>query len=371
MSWSYRKRIKVIPGVHLNIGKNGISTSIGVRGASLNFGRNKNHLNVTIPGSNISNSQNLFNPTPISRPSLDVDMPEIYIEDKIFSREIHEITSQNLKGIKEAILTAIDQRKDLRKDLLKIKKSLMASKFKLITSYVFAYGFIKKSISQSIKEDISSKTNAIKQLEQQIKECYVNLDIEFDEDIRLKYDKVVKTFTNLITCNKIWDVTSAHSQDRVATRSAANTIVRKKEVKFAFKSTEYIKSVHQPLFFKNANGADLYFYPSLIIMVSETNFAIIGMNEIEFNHNYVRFVETGTVPNDTKIIDKTWAKVNKNGSPDKRFKGNYQIPVVKYGDITLKTKTGVHEEYEFSNFEYTEEFGKAFKDYQNIFRTTP
>lgn len=37
MAWSYRKRIKVIPGVHLNFSKKGISTSIGIKGASINF----------------------------------------------------------------------------------------------------------------------------------------------------------------------------------------------------------------------------------------------------------------------------------------------------------------------------------------------
>lgn len=35
MAWSYRRRIKIIPGVHLNFSKSGISTTIGVKGASL------------------------------------------------------------------------------------------------------------------------------------------------------------------------------------------------------------------------------------------------------------------------------------------------------------------------------------------------
>jgi hypothetical protein len=56
-------------------------------------------------------------------------------------------------------------------------------------------------------------------------------------------------------------------------------------------------------------------------------------------------------------LAKTWAKVNKNGTRDKRFKSNYQIPVVRYGNIRLSTQTGLREEYEFSNYELTEEFG--------------
>ena len=53
MALRYRRRIKIIPGVHLNISKSGISTSIGVRGASMTFGKRGRYANVGIPGSGI------------------------------------------------------------------------------------------------------------------------------------------------------------------------------------------------------------------------------------------------------------------------------------------------------------------------------
>ena len=60
--------------------------------------------------------------------------------------------------------------------------------------------------------------------------------------------------------------------------------------------------------------------------------------------------------------------MNKNGTPDKRFKDNYQIPVVRYGEISLNSNTGLNEQYEFSNYEHSEEFAKAFHDYQEIIK---
>ena len=36
-AWAFRKRIKVIPGVYINLSKSGISANTGVRGASLTF----------------------------------------------------------------------------------------------------------------------------------------------------------------------------------------------------------------------------------------------------------------------------------------------------------------------------------------------
>ena len=346
MGWRYRKRITISPGFRLNLSKSGISTSVGVRGANLTLGKSGIYLNAGIPGTGIYNRQKLTN----SNPKSNVDVPLNFkpvnpeISDNIFSADIEDITSQDMKSVKGSILAAHARRNDLKKDLGQIKKELSNSKIKLTFSYILLYGLIKKSLSQKIKTDIKSQKEAIIQVQEQIEICYVELEIDFDDEIKSKYDQIVLTFKKLITSQKIWDVTSEHYQDTKATRSSARSLLQKKEIKFGFKSLPDIKTKYDALWFNNANGVDLYFYPNFIVMFSSTTkFAIIGIDEIELSQPYSRFIETGSIPTDTKIIDKTWFKVNKNGSPDKRFKQNYQIPVVKYGEIELKTKTGLHE----------------------------
>lgn len=370
MAWSFRRRIKIIPGVHLNFSKSGITTSVGVKGASMTFGKSGSYLNTSVPGLGIYNRQKLSNSNSNQTPE-EYNTQQILEEaDNIFSADIQEITSQNMQGVKEAIILAHQQRKELKTDLLKIQATLGASKLKLNFSYILLYGLIKKTIPENIKIDIEAQKEAIKQTKEQIENCFVKLDIDFEPEIQEKYSKLVDTFKKLTTSQKIWDVTSAHFQDRVTARSSASTIVKKRDVKFSLKSLPDIKSDFEALYFQNANGADLYFYPSFIVMYSsKIDFAIIGLDEITFNQSYVRFTETGTIPRDSKVIDKTWAKVNKNGTPDKRFKGNYQIPVVKYGEISLQTSTGLNEEYEFSNYEFTQDFGQAFRDYQQIIKS--
>lgn len=331
MAWSFYKRIKIIPGVHLNLSKSGISTSIDIEGA------------IILPDSYTP-------PAPA---------------DNIFSADIHKITSQNMKGVKEAIVLAYQQRKELESDLLNIQTTLGTSKLKHMFSYIFLYGLLIKRISENLTADIEMQKEAISQTKAAIEDCYVNLEIDFDSEIKEKYDKLVNAFKKLATSHKIWDITSAHFQDRVISRSSASSIVNKQEVKFSFSSIPGLRSNFEALYFQNANGADLYCYPSFIIMyANQADFAIIGIDEINLQQRAVRFTETDAVPADSKIIDKTWARVNKNGTPDKRFNGNYQIPIVRYGEITLSTHTGLNEEYEFSNYESTEEFSNVFKEYQ-------
>jgi hypothetical protein len=375
MGWSFRRRIKIIPGVSLNISKSGISTSIGVKGASLNFGPKGVRMSASIPSIGLYGSQKISSISS-KKPKIEnfseiVKIPTEIVEvNNIFSADIFEITSQNMQGIKEAIILAHEQKKGLKNDLVKVKNDLFFSKLKLIIAYIFIYGFVLKKKKNQIKEDIETQRDAVAKIKEQIENSYVILDIEFDEYFLPKFQKVVESFEKLTKCVKIWDTTGENYQDRVKARSSASRLVSKKEVTFSRKDIPDMKSKFQPFYFKNANGADFYFYPSFIIMYSSIEkFAIIGYNEFLLKFTSTPFVETGKVPSDSKVIDRTWAKVNKNGTPDKRFKSNYQIPIVKYGCILLKTDTGINEEYGFSNYEYSEEFSNTFIEYQQIVKS--
>lgn len=59
MAWNFRKRIKIVPGVHLNLSKSGISTSIGPKGAKVTFGKNGTYLNKGIPSTGLYSREKL------------------------------------------------------------------------------------------------------------------------------------------------------------------------------------------------------------------------------------------------------------------------------------------------------------------------
>ena len=53
MAWGFRKRIKILPGVTLNLSKSGVSTTVGPKGASINLGRKGVHRNLGLPGTGL------------------------------------------------------------------------------------------------------------------------------------------------------------------------------------------------------------------------------------------------------------------------------------------------------------------------------
>jgi len=127
MAWSFRRRIKIIPGVHMNLSKRGISTSIGVKGASLTLGQNGAYINTSIPGTGFYNRKKISGDRTPANDSSTINGLEIDEQNNIFSAEIHSITSQDNIGIKEAIILAHNQRFELIKDLRNIKISKLLS----------------------------------------------------------------------------------------------------------------------------------------------------------------------------------------------------------------------------------------------------
>ena len=54
MGTRFQKRVKIFPGVTLNLSKSGVSASIGVKGARKTFGHGKTRTTVGLPGTGLS-----------------------------------------------------------------------------------------------------------------------------------------------------------------------------------------------------------------------------------------------------------------------------------------------------------------------------
>jgi Protein of unknown function (DUF4236) len=50
----FRKSFGILPGVHVNLSKTGVSTSVGGHGATLNMGHGKRTVTLGLPGTGLS-----------------------------------------------------------------------------------------------------------------------------------------------------------------------------------------------------------------------------------------------------------------------------------------------------------------------------
>ena len=79
MKFRFQKRIKIAPGVRINLSKTGISTTVGKEGLSINSGKNGTYLNAGAPGTGLSTRTRLTSKAKAGEtpsPRSDRDMPE-------------------------------------------------------------------------------------------------------------------------------------------------------------------------------------------------------------------------------------------------------------------------------------------------------
>jgi hypothetical protein len=364
----FRRRTKLFPGVYLNFSKSGISTTIGVRGASLNFNKQGTYLNTGIPGTGIYNRQRIGggkseNQNIPAYLPVDTQVSEDIVSIK--TEQVESTTTEGLQELKSTLLDCYKERIDLNMNILKAKSKLTISTGLLIISYVLILGFFIKWF----KENRNQTIDDLNDLRNQLENCFVNIDMEVDADIEKRYLNLLGCYKEMLTCEKIWDITTSFANDQKVTRSAASSIVTRRQVKFGFGNIDILKSKYDALHFENANGSDLYIYPAFLAIVdSQKVFGLVDIRELDFNFDGQRFIEEEKVPNDSQVIDRTWAKVNKNGTPDKRFKDNYQIPICLYGSFSLSSKTGLNAAYSMSSHEKSEKFARAMSDYQMVIK---
>lgn len=366
----FRRRAKLFPGVCLNFSKSGISTTIGFRGASINFNKNGTYFNTGIPGTGLYDRQKIegSNKGRRTAPLADADSRDTFANPgigEIKTDQAEATTTEGLQELKKTLLECYQERIDLKKEILKARTKLTIATILMVFSYILILGIFIKWF----KNNKIDKEESLEDLENQLANCFVNIDMDVSEQIDKKYLTLLEHYKKLLTCARIWDVTSSVSIDRITTRSAAGTAITRKPVKFGFGNIDIIRSKYQALHFENANGGDMYIYPAFIAIVdAHKRFGLIDIRELDFNFHGQRFLEEESIPSDAAVVGHTWAKVNKNGTPDKRFKDNYQIPICQYGDIELKSTTGLNEAYSFSSYEKLEKFAQAMMEYKETIK---
>lgn len=364
----FRKRVKIFQGFYLNFSNSGISSTLGVKGASINVSRRGTYLNTGIPGAgiyhrqkigggNVPEAQSPENTFPDYTP---ITQPQVVIGE-IKSAETESLTSTGLVELKDTLQEVYNDRTELRREINLIRNEIKSARTTRTITRLFLFGFFIKYFTARVVE----KEEYLADLENQLKNSFVNIDVHFDSSYEDKYNTLLNCYKLLLTSEVIWDITSSFQQDVRITRSAASTVVTRTPVKFRFDNIEIIKSTYPAFHFENKNGGDLYIYPAFVIITSnKKEFALIDIKEFKVTFSPQRFLEREKIPSDSKIIDKTWAKVNKNGTPDRRFTGNYELPIVRYGQLDITSASGLNESYCFSNYDSSEAFVNAFTKYQ-------
>jgi hypothetical protein len=358
----FRKRITLFPGVRINISGSGISTTIGPRGASVNLGRNGAFLNTGIPGTGLYNRQKIGRknkgggPPPPPAPAT----LHVIAGSELRSADVEEITSAGTQTLAEEIATCAAERQSLQQQLQKANAKLTRARVARTMARLLLVGWFIPWFNRRVAHRQEAVNEVLERLRLQV----IELDTEMPDALVRSYQALHERFVQLAACRRIWDVVSEAQVDRIAMRSAAGKHVDRRPVQFSTRGIELLSCPQGCMHLHNANGGDLYIYHAFIIMRSaDGRMGVIDLSELTVAAERISFTEHELVPEDAEIIGHSWLKANKDGSPDRRFRNNMSIPRCAYGEIRLRSSTGLNEAYLFSNAGAALAFAEALRAY--------
>lgn len=183
----------------------------------------------------------------------------------------------------------------------------------------------------------------------------IELNYEFDTESKAEYEQKIAAWKSLNSCNKLWQINQSGKVNNVKTSGGATGAVKRSAFIINTKLPWYIKCNIEiiVLAFKTET---LIILPDKLLLIKGNKIGAINYENIQHNIHAIGFLEDERPPKDSEFVKNVWKYTNKDGSPDKRYKGNKQIPVYKYGRIDLSSPEGLNAKIMCSNEQIAEQF---------------
>lgn len=166
------------------------------------------------------------------------------------------------------------------------------------------------------------------------KNLKVNVEYEFDENEN-EYSEYKEVWLKLNKNQKLWEIITSTTNTDTRYTSGASRSVGRQIVRFTEKVFPYLAVDNQKILSLKLRKKEILFLPDKLLIIQGSQIALVNYPEMSIKLSEKRFAEDECVASDSKVVDHTWQYVNKNGTPDKRFANNRQIPVCLYGTIEI------------------------------------
>jgi hypothetical protein len=386
MGLRFRRSFQLFPGVRLNLSRTGVSASFGVPGATVNVGSRGVRSTIGLPGTGLSyTTVHGSDARPVGGPSWpdradapmfdprqshsDPALPPAYLQAhgmrEIGSASVEQLTSESLAELREVIAQARSQRHEIQTDLAEARRLHEDEHAELERRRRSLFRFFYKRRIEELGTAIPVSVAEIERLEAWREATHIDIRFEAGDAASKAYAALVRAFEALRSSAAIWDITSDRGTQKVIERTSASRMLARHPTIVEFSTSDLVRFEGRAMRFQNVNGEDILLFPGMAMMPRPDGaFALIDLRELKIDFDAVQFIEDEAVPSDTTIVGETWAKVNKDGTPDRRFRDNYRIPVCLYGRLLFTSPGGIEEEYQFSLAEAAGNFARAFSNYK-------
>jgi len=170
---------------------------------------------------------------------------------------------------------------------------------------------------------------------------------EFDAASAANWDSLRNALSEVGRAQAVW-----HLQARAAVHdrryhAGAGHLLQRANTALTEAAPSFIETNVAPVCLF-AGDAQLFFFPDRLLVMGAAELVAIDYAGIRVEVQESQFIETETVPSDARVAGHTWQYVNKDGSPDKRFSNNRQLPVCAYEQVGFFSSGGLAQQFQIS-----------------------
>lgn len=174
----------------------------------------------------------------------------------------------------------------------------------------------------------------------------------------------------LASCSRIWHVYSSTATADRKRNAGAGNLIERTATACAPGSLDQIE-LNIEAWAVRIGPQQLLFLPDRLLVLEGNRVAGLAYEDLAVHDEPTRFIEEDAVPPDGQVVDRTWRYVNKSGGPDRRFKDNRELPVLRYGKLLLASDSGVNVVLQTSTVEACERAAAAIAAVQRAASSPP
>lgn len=173
------------------------------------------------------------------------------------------------------------------------------------------------------------------------------MHFELSDGVDRRFDAFLKGFAGFSSSEKIWHINAREATEDWKRSAGATTLVSRVETGTSLSAPPRVRTnIDVPAL--RSGGQTLYFFPDRLLVYDRAGVGAVGYGDLCSEIDVTKFREEGSVPSDARTIGTTWRYVNKNGGPDRRFNANREVPIVEYGQIRLRSTSGLDQAFQTS-----------------------
>ena len=181
---------------------------------------------------------------------------------------------------------------------------------------------------------------------------------DLDGEIALRFAAVREACKDLASSEKIWRLSDSPEQ-RTLKAGDISFPPEREPARVELLETPGIRT-NVPIWGIDAGDRKIFFFPEGVLIYRGERYQGVSYKSFKVTFSFARFFEEEELPADVEVVGRTWRFTREDGSPDRRYASNPQIPVVLYGLLSLTGPSGLDVRLQVSSKVAAARFARAF-----------